>query len=195
MTKIPRGSAPSGAFQLYRELGISSVTELSAAIDEGQLRDLRGFRPEERGQATATGSRLSRSLGQRVPAERRLRRRRGGSSPRSALCRDASGASTPARCGGSPKTIGDVDILAAASDSGPLMRALLELPACDTRHRAGRGEDVGPDQHRPSRARAAASRFDLRVVPLACWGAALQYFTGLAGTQCRDPRDGRAARS
>src|SRR5262249_16439926 len=42
LTKIP-ALGPKRAFQLYADLGISSVDELSVAIDEGKLRDLKGF--------------------------------------------------------------------------------------------------------------------------------------------------------
>src|SRR5437879_6481893 len=42
LTRIP-ALGPKRAFQLYTDLGISSVTELAAAIDEGRLRDLKGF--------------------------------------------------------------------------------------------------------------------------------------------------------
>jgi DNA polymerase (family X) len=75
------------------------------------------------------------------------------------------------------ETIGDVDILAAASDSGPLMRALLELPAVT--HVIAQGEaktSVRISTGHP--AQGGSIQVDLRVVPLECWGAALQYFTG-----------------
>ena len=45
MTRIP-ALGPKRAFQLYRELGIGSIAELSAAIDAGTLKDLRGFGPK-----------------------------------------------------------------------------------------------------------------------------------------------------
>src|SRR5260370_12390816 len=65
MTRIP-ALGPKRAFQLYRELGISSVSELSAAIDEGRLRDLRGFGPKSEDKLRH-GIELSRTLGQPVP--------------------------------------------------------------------------------------------------------------------------------
>ena len=53
MTKIP-ALGPRRALQLYRELGIGSVAELSAAIDEGRLRDLRGFGPKSEDKTAST---------------------------------------------------------------------------------------------------------------------------------------------
>ncbi len=174
MTKIP-ALGPKRAFQLYRELGISSVTELSAAIDEGQLRDLRGFGPKSEDKLRH-GIALSRSLGQRVPlnvasdvAERIIATI--SAVPGCERCEHAGSLRRFA------ETIGDVDILAAASDSGPLMRALLELPAVT--HVIAQGEaktSVRISTGHP--AQGGSIQVDLRVVPLECWGAALQYFTG-----------------
>ena len=174
MTKIP-ALGPKRAFQLYRELGISSVAELSAAIDEGQLRDLRGFGPKSEDKLRH-GIALSRSLGQRVPlnvasdvAERIIATI--SAVPGCERCEHAGSLRRFA------ETIGDVDILAAASDSGPLMRALLELPAVT--HVIAQGEaktSVRISTGHP--AQGGSIQVDLRVVPLACWGAALQYFTG-----------------
>ena len=174
MTKIP-ALGPKRAFQLYHELGISSVSELSAAIDEGRLRDLRGFgsKSEEK---LRHGIELSRSLGQRVPlnvasdvAERIL-------AAISALpgCEQCAYAGSLRRFA---ETIGDVDILAAASDSAPLMRALVELPAVT--HVVAQGDaktSVRISTGHP--AQGGSIQVDLRVVPLECWGAAMQYFTG-----------------
>jgi DNA polymerase (family 10) len=174
MTKIP-ALGPKRAFQLYRELGISSVSELSAAIDEGRLRDLRGFgsKSEEK---LRHGIELSRSLGQRVPlnvasdvAERIL-------AAISAVpgCEQCAHAGSLRRFA---ETIGDVDILAAASDSAPLMRALVELPGVI--HVVAQGDaktSVRISTGHP--AQGGSIQVDLRVVPLECWGAAMQYFTG-----------------
>ena len=67
------------------------------------------------------------------------------------------------------ETIGDVDILAAATDSGPLMRALLELPGVT---------DVIAQGEAKTSVRIRGLQVDLRVVPAECWGAAMLYFTG-----------------
>jgi DNA polymerase (family 10) len=174
MTKIP-ALGPKRAFQLYRELGISSVTELSAAIDEGRLRDLRGFGSKSEDKLRH-GIALSRSLGQRVAlnvasdvAERIIAAI--SAVPGCERCEHAGSLRRFA------ETIGDVDILAAASDSGPLMRTLLELPAVT--HIIAQGEaktSVRLSTGHP--AQGGSIQVDLRVVPLECWGAALQYFTG-----------------
>jgi len=174
MTKIP-ALGPKRAFQLYRELGISSVSELSAAIEEGRLRDLRGFGPKSEDKLRH-GIALSRSLSQRVPLNV-------ASEVAERIIAEISAVPGCERCefAGSlrrfAETIGDVDILAAASDSGPLMRALVALP--DVTDVIAQGEaktSVRISTGHP--AQGGSIQVDLRVVPLECWGAALQYFTG-----------------
>src|SRR5438132_977621 len=65
------------------------------------------------------------------------------------------------------ETIGDIDILAAADDSAPLMAAF------------SAGHDVVASGPTKTTVRTASGlTADLRVVPLDAWGAALQYFTG-----------------
>ncbi len=174
MTKIP-ALGPKRAFQLYRELGIGSVAELSAAIDQGRLRDLRGFGPRSEDKLRH-GIELARSLGQRVPlnvasdvAERIVAVI--GAVPGCQRCEHAGSLRRFA------ETIGDVDVLAAASDSGPLMRKIVELP--EVTEVVAHGDTktsvrVSTGHH----AQGGSIGVDLRVVPPGCWGAALQYFTG-----------------
>jgi DNA polymerase (family X) len=174
MTRIP-ALGPKRALQLYRDLGISSVAELSAAIDQGRLRDLRGFGPRSEDKLKR-GIELARSLHQRVPLNV-------ASDVAERIVAAISAVPGCERCehAGSLRrfreTIGDVDILAAASDSGPLMQAIIGLPGVteviahgDTKTsvRIGTGHP----------AQGGSIQVDLRVVPLECWGAALQYFTG-----------------
>ena len=174
MTRIP-ALGPKRAFQLYRELGISSVAELSAAIDEGRLRDLRGFGPRSEDKLRR-GIELARSLHQRVPLNV-------ASDVAARIVAAISAIPGCERCehAGSLRrfreTIGDVDILAAASDSGPLMRAITELPGVTEVIAQGDTKtSVRISTGHP--AQGGSIQVDLRVVPLECWGAALQYFTG-----------------
>jgi DNA polymerase (family 10) len=174
MTRIP-ALGPKRAFQLHRELGIGSIAELSAAIDEGKLKDLRGFGPRSEDKLRR-GIELARSLGQRVPLD---------------VASDVAGRIVAAisavpgceRCehAGSLRrfreTIGDVDILAAAGDSGPLMRAMTELPGVTDIIAQGEAK-TSVRISTGHRAQGGSIQVDLRVVPAECWGAAMQYFTG-----------------
>ncbi|MFF7467682.1 DNA polymerase/3'-5' exonuclease PolX [Streptomyces sp. NPDC008092] len=167
LTAIPT-LGPKKAMAVYEELGVSSVDELAAAIRDERLRDLKGFGPKTE-ENILHGIELLRSAGGRVQIDVAME-----------LAEDIVGALSAVtgceRCtyAGSLRrmreTIGDIDILAAAADSAPLMRAFTALPyvtevigqgGTKTSVRTGRGLDV-----------------DLRVVPPDSWGAALQYFTG-----------------
>jgi DNA polymerase (family X) len=179
LTKIP-ALGPKRAFQLYAELGISSVDELSAAIDGGKLRDLKGFgaKSEEK---LRRGIELARSLGQRVPLYVAADVAAKVVAAISAVpgCERCEHAGSLRRF---RETIGDVDILAAASESGPLMRTLIELPEVTDVVASGdtktsvRIATGHPARHQS--AQGGSIQVDLRVVPIDCWGAALQYFTG-----------------
>ena len=159
---------PRKALQLHELLGISSVPELLDAIDAGRLRELRGFgaRTEER---IRRGVELMPDAGGRVHVNVAM-------DLAERIVAELSGVDGCVRCtyAGSLRrlreTIGDVDILAAADDSGPLMDAFAGMSIV---------EDViarGPTKTSVRTTRGL--QVDLRVVPPGSWGAALQYFTG-----------------
>ncbi len=167
LTRVP-GLGPKRALQLSRELGVSSVDDLAAAITAGRLEGLAGFgaRSEER---LASGIEVYRQGRERVLLDVALRTARAMVAVVSAVpgCQRCTYAGSLRRW---RETIGDVDILAAADDSAPLMAAF------------STGPDVaavivsGPSK--TSIRTPAGLQVDLRVVPLDAWGAALQYFTG-----------------
>ena len=184
LTRIP-GLGPRRAFQLCTDLGISSVSELTDAIDAGQLRDLKGFgiRSEEK---LRHGIDLLRSVGQRVT----LNVAADTAARVMAAIAAAPGCERCAHAGSLRRyreTIGDIDILAAAHDSAPLMAALVALP--EVTEVVVRGDTKTSVRIRTGAGRRAVGStgsgggadtigLDLRVVQPECWGAALQYFTG-----------------
>ncbi len=167
LTRVP-GLGPKRALQLSRELGVSSVDDLAAAITAGRLEGLAGFgaRSEER---LASGIEVYRQGRERILLDVALRTARAMVAAVSAVpgCQQCTYAGSLRRW---RETIGDVDILAAAVDSAPLMAA------------SSAGPDVaavivsGPSK--TSIRTPAGLQVDLRVVPPDAWGAALQYFTG-----------------
>ncbi|MBP2703919.1 DNA polymerase/3'-5' exonuclease PolX [Microbispora sp. RL4-1S] len=166
LTTIPT-LGPKKAMVLYRERGIDSVESLERAIHAGALQGLPGFgaRTEEN---LLHGIQVLGKTGRRVHI--------GLAMP---LAEDivARLAAVPGcdRCAyaGSLRrmkdTIGDIDVLATADDSAPLMSAFTALP-CVT-------EVVARGETKCS-VRTPTLQVDLRVVRRDSWGAALQYFTG-----------------
>src|SRR5580704_2039095 len=164
LTRVP-GLGPKRALQLNHDLGVSSVDELAAAVKAGRLEGLAGFgaRSEER---IASGIEVYRQGRERVLLDVALHTATTMVEALSAVpgCQRCAYAGSLRRW---RETVGDVDILAAADDSAPLMAAF------------SAGHDViasGPTK--TSIRTSAGLQVDLRVVPLDAWGAALQYFTG-----------------
>jgi DNA polymerase (family X) len=167
LTRIP-ALGPKRALTLHQELGVSSPAELADAIRGGRLAGLRGFgsKSEEkllRGIELLEGSggRVLLNVAAQVADDVVTAVR---AAPGCLRC-DYAGSLRRWR-----ETIGDVDVLAAAPDSAPLMAALTSLP--DTE------EVIVSGPAKTSVRTRAGLQVDLRVVPLDCWGAALQYFTG-----------------
>jgi DNA polymerase (family X) len=164
LTRVP-GLGPKRALQLNRDLGVQSVDDLAGAITAGRLDGLAGFGARS-GERIAAGIEVYRQGRERVLLDVALR-----------TATEMVDALTPIsqRCvyAGSLRrwreTIGDIDILAAADDSAPLMAAF-----------AAGHEVVASGPAKTTVRTASGLTADLRVVPLDAWGAALQYFTGSA---------------
>ena len=167
LTRVP-GLGPKRALQLNHDLGVSSVDELAAAIKAGRLEGLAGFgaRSEER---IASGIEVYRQGRERVLLDVALHTATTTVAAMSAVpgCQRCAYAGSLRRW---RETIGDVDILAAADDSAPLMAAFTALPEV-----AG---VIASGPTKTSIRTVTGLQVDLRVVPLDAWGAALQYFTG-----------------
>jgi DNA polymerase (family 10) len=164
LTRVP-GLGPKRALQLNRDLGVQSVGDLAAAIKAGRLDGLAGFgaRSEER---IAAGIEVYRQGRDRVALDVALRTATEMVDALAPLSQRCAYAGSLRRW---RETIGDIDILAAADDSAPLMAAFS----------AGR-EVVAGGPAKTTVRTASGLTADLRVVPLDAWGAALQYFTGSA---------------
>jgi DNA polymerase (family X) len=164
LTRVP-GLGPKRALQLNRELGVGSVDDLAAAVTAGRLDELAGFgaRSAER---IAGGIEVYRQGRERVLLDVALRTATGMVAALGPISQRCAYAGSLRRW---RETIGDIDILAAAEDSGPLMAAF------------SAGQEVVASGPAKTTIRTPSGlTADLRVVPLDAWGAALQYFTGSA---------------
>jgi len=163
LTRVP-GLGPKRALQLNRDLGVQSVDDLAAAITAGRLDGLAGFgaRSEVR---IAAGIEVYRQGRERVLLDVALRTATEMAAALAPISQRCAYAGSLRRW---RETIGDIDILAAADDSAPLMAAFAA------------GHDVVASGPAKTTVRTASGlTADLRVVPLGR-GAAVFHRLGRA---------------
>jgi DNA polymerase (family X) len=159
---------PRKAMLLHEELGIASIGELVTAIHEERLRDLKGFGPKTE-ENILHGVSLMQASGDRVLLDV-------ATDLADDIVAELSHVTGCERCmyAGSlrrlKETVGDIDVLVAAAESGPVMDAFTGLPYTS--------EVVARGGTKTSIRTTKGLGVDLRVVPPDSWGAALQYFTG-----------------
>ncbi|MGZ0748655.1 DNA polymerase/3'-5' exonuclease PolX [Haloparvum sp. AD34] len=166
LTRI-EGVGPKTVGTLYEELGITTLDEMEAAAEAGEITEVKGFGPK-----------TQENILENVPFAREAqeRERVGDARP---VADDALGyladveAVTEVEVCGSIRrwkdTIGDVDVLAASDEEEAVVDAFTDWPAADAVIEAGTNK---------ASVRADGLRVDLRVVVTEEFGAALQYFTG-----------------
>ena len=164
LTRVP-GLGPKRAIQLSRELGISTVADLQAAVGEGKLRDLAGFGPKSeerilRGLAVMTNDRVLLNVAMDTATE-----------VVNALRESTERIEYAGSLRRMRETVGDVDVLATAADDAQAARIT-------TAFRDLSDEIVVSGPTKTSIRAPSGLQVDLRVVTPDCYGAALQYFTG-----------------
>ena len=167
MIRIP-GLGPRTARALLVELGISSVSELKVAAENGALRQVRGLsaRSEERilegiARLDRVGRRLLIHDADAVVA---------GLVSRLAETRGVVRISVAGSLRRRAATIGDLDLLAATTDAAALVTALDGLPEVE------RVLSAGTDK--TSIVLAEGPQVDLMLCPPDAWGSHLVHFTG-----------------
>ncbi|GAA0688746.1 DNA polymerase/3'-5' exonuclease PolX [Kitasatospora atroaurantiaca] len=162
------GVGPKKAAVLHRDLGISSVAELLDAARADRLSEVPGF-GERSAENILHGIEVLGQSGGRVllNTATELAEEIVAELSRVPGCERCAYAGSLRRM---RETIGDIDVLAAAEDSAPLMEALTALPyAADV---------IGHGTTKTSIRTTKGMQVDLRVVPADAWGAAMVYFTG-----------------
>ena len=162
------GLGPKKAMALYRDLQISSVEELLDAVRDHRLAELKGFGPKTE-ENILRGIRQMRDAGERVQvgvaldlAEELLFELQALKQVR----RATYAGSLRRMC----ETIGDIDLLVASTEPGPVMDAFTSLSAVD--------RILAKGETKSSILTTKGLQVDLRVVAPEVWGAALIYFTG-----------------
>lgn len=167
MTRIP-GLGPKKAAALHKELGLTTLEQLRAACEAGQVAALKGFGKKTQ-QAILEGLAQVATAGQRLllaevePVALEL----------VAALREVPGVGQVEPAGSFRRrreSVGDLDILVTADNSADAMQTLADHPR--VAQVLSRGETK-------MRVRLKIGlEMDLRVVPKESYGAALQYFTG-----------------
>jgi DNA polymerase (family 10) len=169
MTALTRveGVGPKTVGTLYEKLGITTLDELEAAAEAGEIREIKGF-----------GAKTEENVLENVPFARKAqeRDRLGDARPVAdaalSYLADREAVTKLEVCGSIRRwrdTIGDVDVLVASDDREAVVEALVDWPEVDATIEAGTNK---------ASVRANGLRVDLRVVAIEEFGAALQYFTG-----------------
>lgn len=167
MMDIP-GMGPKTLSMLHREKGISSLSQLEKALEDGFLRGLFGIGEKKienikRGIQLLKQSKGRMNLGIAFPLAKRIveaLRERTGS-------RNIEWAGSLRRM---KESIGDIDILATGPDKEKIVYAFAHLPEVK--------EVLASGQTKASVIVEGGAQIDLRVVEEDSYGAALQYFTG-----------------
>ena len=168
-----QGLGPKAVKRLRAELGVQSIDDLRRVLGEHKLRALKGFGPKSEDKLAQSLARFEADgVGKRTPisvalplAERIV-----------AHLRALPGVTHASVCGSLRRfseTVGDVDVMVAASAPGPVMEALLGMSLVD--------RVLGQGDAKTSVVTRRGTQVDLRVVAPAQLGAALLYFTGSKG--------------
>ena len=167
MLRIP-GVGPKKVSVFFNELGLKSLADLKAACEAGRLSMLKGF-----------GKKTEESILANIDQAAEFSLRVSIADARAAAeiivedlqqLPEVEQAAVAGSCRRRRETCGDLDILATCSDSGPPMDLLASHPLVEAVLQRGETKQ---------RVRLKTGiELDLRVVPEASFGAAMQYFTG-----------------
>jgi len=163
-----RGLGPKRVKTLYQTLEVRSPEDLKRAVRTGKVRNLEGFGEktehliEEGLRHLSASERRTRLLAAEQVAETLL-----------AYLRDVEGVRRATLAGSYRRrrdSVGDLDILVTCAKGAPVMARFARYEEVD--------EVVSQGETRSTVLLRSGLQVDLRVVPEASYGAALQYFTG-----------------
>jgi len=160
------GIGPKTAGLLYKRLGITSLEELERAAKEHKIRDVKGLGPkiEENvveGIGLARAKKKRKLLATAYPLAE-------------SLCKQLAKEAVKVDVAGSlrrmKETVGDVDILAIATNPQSVSNVFIQMPEVAKVLESG--------ESKPSVLLQGGIQVDLRIVEEKSYGSALMYFTG-----------------
>ncbi len=153
---------------LFAELGVTDLSSLRKACEEGRIRLLRGF-GEKTEKSILHGIEIAESASKRLridDATTLIEQLRDYLSGTNTIAKfEFAGSYRRGR-----ETVGDIDILAVAQDPLAAMQYFKDF--------GGIREVIASGDTKTSVRLENSFQADLRIVPSESWGAALQYFTG-----------------
>jgi len=168
-----QGVGPKAVRRLRAELGVQSVHDLRQALAARRVRELKGFgikseeklahsiaRLDQQGSVDRTPISVALPLAERIVAR----------------LEEVPGVTHASYCGSLRRfseTIGDIDVVVAAAESGPAMEALASMSVVD--------QVLARGPTKTSVVTRRGTAIDLRVVAADQLGAARLYFTGSKG--------------
>ncbi|MGZ5291158.1 MAG: DNA polymerase/3'-5' exonuclease PolX [Actinomycetota bacterium] len=167
MIAVP-GLGPKKAMILYRDLGIAGIDALQAAVEAGQLAELKGFGAKTEENVRRGIERLQQQGGRALSSVamdladyflERLGRRA-----------DVERIEYAGSLRRMAETIGDLDLLVASARATDVMDAFTSVGIVD--------RVIARGDTKSSVITHKGLQVDLRVIPLDAWGAAMIYFTG-----------------
>ncbi len=163
------GVGPKKAARFWKELGITSIGELEQAAREGRLRRLPGMGERSEAQILESIEALRRRQTGRISIGTAMALAEG----LLAQLRQVKGVWRAEPAGSLRRwreTVGDVDLLVAATDPTAVLRAFVRLPEV--------GRVTGKGETKASAELVDGTRVQLWVHPPQRFGSALQYATG-----------------
>lgn len=162
------GVGPKKARLFWEQLDITSVDALKIAADNDKLAGLPGMGKKSQQKILDGIEALSRqtgraSIGDALPAAQRI-------LEHLLELPEAQAGALAGSIRRGRETIGDVDILIAGDDSGPIMQRFVTMESV--------GRVLGHGPTKSSVELLSGLQVDVRVLEKARWGTALNYFTG-----------------
>jgi DNA polymerase (family X) len=167
MLRLP-GIGPKKVGAMYRELSLTTIDELKAAAEQGQISELKGFAKKTEESILKGIEHLAEMGNRALLAEAKAQA--------DLIVEDLSqldsvqNISVAGSCRRRKETVGDLDLLISSENSEEAMETLKEHPLVSEVLQQGKTKQ---------RVRLNTGlEMDLRVVPEDSYGAAMQYFTG-----------------
>jgi DNA polymerase (family 10) len=163
------GLGPKTTMRVWKDLGVTTLTELERAIRDGRMAQL----PRMGEKATDNILRhikFARSSADRTPVARAIPAARRVIAALRERCPGITRLSASGSLRRFEETIGDIDLVCAAGEPTEPLDALVNLPEVE--------EVLGHGDTKASVILSDGIQIDLRVVPDKNFGALLQYFTG-----------------